>query len=48
MSYSVGQRTKEIGVRMALGAHAAEVQRMIVRGGMRLALLAIALGLPML
>ena len=32
---------------MALGARVAEVQRMIVRGGMRLALLAIALGLPM-
>ncbi|WP_051979362.1 FtsX-like permease family protein [Edaphobacter aggregans] len=47
ISYSVNQRTKEIGVRMALGARAAEVQRMIVRGGMRLALLAVALGLPM-
>ena len=32
---------------MALGARAGEVQRMIVRGGMRLALLAVALGLPM-
>jgi hypothetical protein len=32
---------------MALGARAVEVQRMIVRGGMRLALLAVALGLPM-
>lgn len=47
ISYSVNQRTKEIAVRMALGARAAEVQRMIVRGGMRLALLAVALGLPM-
>ncbi|MBS1799998.1 MAG: ABC transporter permease [Acidobacteria bacterium] len=47
MSYSVSQRTKEIGVRMALGAKATEVQRMIVRGGMRLALVSVALGLPL-
>jgi predicted permease len=46
MSYSVSQRTKEIGIRMALGARAAEVQKMVVRGGMRLALLSIVLGLP--
>jgi len=46
MSYSVSQRTKEIGVRMMLGAREEQVQRMVVRGGMRLVLIAVALGLP--
>jgi ABC-type antimicrobial peptide transport system permease subunit len=47
MSYAVSQRTKEIGIRMALGAEARAVQGMVVRGGMKLALLAVVLGLPM-
>ncbi len=46
MSYAVSQRTKEIGIRMALGAEARAVQKLIVRGGMRLVLISMAIGLP--
>jgi predicted permease len=45
ISYVVSQRTREIGIRVALGAHAQEVQRMVVRQGMRLSLLGVALGI---
>jgi putative ABC transport system permease protein len=45
MAYAVGQRTREIGVRMALGANPANVLRMILRQGLSLAVLGIALGL---
>jgi putative ABC transport system permease protein len=45
MAFAVAQRTHEIGVRMALGARQGEVVALIVRGGMRLALVGIGIGL---
>ena len=45
ISYSVGVRRREIGVRMALGANRRDVLRMILRQGLTLALLGVALGL---
>jgi putative ABC transport system permease protein len=45
MSFTVAQRTHEMGIRVALGARPAEVFRMVVAQGMALALGGIALGL---
>jgi len=44
MAYSVQQRTQEIGIRIALGASAHDVRKMIVRQGMALALAGVFIG----
>ena len=45
LSYVVAQRTREIGVRMALGAETGQVRRMVVAQGARVVVLGVAIGL---
>jgi predicted permease len=45
IAYSVGQRTQEIGIRLALGATGANISRMILRQGLKVAAIGSAIGL---
>ena len=45
LAYSVAQRTQEFGIRLALGAQGSDVLKLVIRQGLKLALLGIGIGL---
>jgi putative ABC transport system permease protein len=46
MSYSVSEQAHEIGIRMSLGAQTGDILRMVLRSGMLLTVIGLAIGLP--
>jgi putative ABC transport system permease protein len=46
LSYVVGRRRHEIGIRLALGAESAQVQRLVVRQGLMLVVVGLVIGVP--
>jgi putative ABC transport system permease protein len=47
MSYSVSERTHEMGIRMAMGASGSSIHRLVIGNGMLLTVIGIAIGLPL-
>ncbi|MGH9743378.1 MAG: FtsX-like permease family protein, partial [Candidatus Acidiferrum sp.] len=47
MSYSVSELAHEIGIRMSMGAQTRDILRLVLRGGMLLTILGLAIGLPL-